>query len=323
MRTRFIAGLCGSLLTIAAALAAAQDYPARPVRLVVPFPPGSPSDTLGRLIAQRLTDRLGQPVVLDNRAGAAGTVGVDIAAKAAPDGHTILIASTGGLAISPALRPAIPYDPLRDLAPVSLVAYSPFIFAVGPSVPANSFKEFVALAKSRPGQLNYASTGTGSATHLAIEQLKRATGFELTQVAYKGGGLGVIGLMAGEVQAMFTGMPVLLPFVKSGKIKGLAVSSEKRSPLVPGMPTMIESGVPGYTMGLSIGVLAPAKTPAAVINRLNREVVEIVRAADMKESFVAQGAEPIGSAPAQYRAHMAAELKRYRVVIKEAGIRLE
>jgi tripartite-type tricarboxylate transporter receptor subunit TctC len=323
MQTKFIAGLCGLFVAVFGALAAAQDYPVRPVRLMVPFPPGSPSDTLGRMVAQRLTDRLGQPVVLDNRAGAAGTVGVDIAAKAPPDGHTILVASTGGLAISPALNPRIPYDPLRDLAPVSFIAYSPFIFAVGPSVPANTFKEFVALAKAKPGQLNYASTGIGSATHLAIEQLKRATGFELMQVAYKGGGPGVIALMAGEVQAMFTGMPVLLPFVKSGKIKGLAVSSEQRSPLVPGMPTMIESGVPGYTMGLSIGVLAPAKTPAAIIGRLNREIVDIVRAADMKESFLAQGAEPIGSTPAQYRAHMAAELKRYRAVIKEAGIRLE
>ncbi len=323
MQTQFVAGLCGLILTITAALAAAQGYPVRPVRLVVPFPPGSPSDTLGRMVAQRLTDRLGQPVVLDNRAGAAGTVGVDIASKAPPDGHTILIASTGGLAISPALNPRIAYDPLKDLAPISLIAYSPFIFAVGPSVPAHTFKEFVALARARPGQLNYASTGTGSATHLAVEQLRRVTGFELTQVAYKGGGLGVIGLMAGEVQAMFTGMPVLLPFVKSGKIKGLAISSAKRSPLVPDMPTMIESGVPGYTMGLSIGMLAPARTPPTIIGRLNRDIVDIVRSADMRESFLVQGAESIGSTPQEYGAHMASELKRYRAIIKDAGIRVE
>jgi len=323
MQIRFIAGLCGLLLAGFGALAAAQSYPARPVRLVVPFPPGSPSDTLGRMVAQRLTDRLGQPVVLDNRAGAAGTVGVEIASKAPPDGHTILVASTGGLAISPALNPRIAYDPLKDLAPISLIAYSPFIFAVGPSVPANTFKEFVALARARPGQLNYASTGTGSATHLAVEQLRRVTGFELTQVAYKGGGLGVIALMAGEVQAMFTGMPVLLPFVKSGKIKGLAVSSAKRSPLVPGMPTMIESGVPGYTMGLSIGMLAPARTPPVIIGRLNRDIVDIVRSADIREGFLVQGAESIGSTPAEYAAHMASELKRYRAIIKDTGIRLE
>jgi tripartite-type tricarboxylate transporter receptor subunit TctC len=323
MHARSLAGLLGLLIAALGGVAAGQDYPVRPVRLVVPFPPGSPSDSLGRIVAQRLSDKLGQAVVLDNRAGAAGTVGVDIAAKAQPDGHTLLISSTGALAISPALNPRLPYDPLRDLAPISLIAYSPFIFAVGPSVPAGTFKEFVALAKAKPGQLNYASTGNGSATHLAIEQLSRITGFELTHVAYKGGGPGVIALMAGEVQAMFTGMPVLLPFVKSGKIKGIAVSSEKRSPLVPGMPTMIESGVPGYTMGLSIGILAPAKAPAAIVRRLNRDIVDILRAAEVRDLFLAQGAEPIGSAPAQYRAHMAAELKRYRAVAREAGIRLE
>jgi tripartite-type tricarboxylate transporter receptor subunit TctC len=323
MHARSLAGLLGLLIAALGGVAAGQDYPVRPVRLVVPFPPGSPSDSLGRIVAQRLSDKLGQAVVLDNRAGAAGTVGVDIAAKAQPDGHTLLISSTGALAISPALNPRLPYDPLRDLAPISLIAYSPFIFAVGPSVPAGTFKEFVALAKAKPGQLNYASTGNGSATHLAIEQLRRITGFELTHVAYKGGGPGVIALMAGEVQAMFTGMPVLLPFVKSGKIKGIAVSSEKRSPLVPGMPTMIESGVPGYTMGLSIGILAPAKAPAAIVRRLNRDIVDILRAAEVRDLFLAQGAEPIGSAPAQYRAHMAAELKRYRAVAREAGIRLE
>lgn len=323
MQSKFIAGLCGSFLVAFGALALAQNYPVRPVRLVVPFPPGSPSDTLGRIVAQRLSDKLEQAVVLDNRPGAAGTVGVDIAAKAQPDGHTLLISSTGALAISPALRPKLPYDPMKDLAPISQIAYSPFIFAVGPSVPAGTFKEFVALAKAKPGQLNYASTGNGSATHLAIEQLKRVTGFELTQVAYKGGGLGAIALMAGEVQAMFTGMPVLLPFVKSGKIKGLAVSSEKRSPLVPGMPTMIESGVPGYTMGLSVGVLAPAGTAAPVVRRLNRDIVEILRVAQVKDMFLSQGAEPIGGTPEQYRAHMAAELKRYRTIVKEAGIRLQ
>jgi tripartite-type tricarboxylate transporter receptor subunit TctC len=323
MHARSLAGLLGLLIAALGGVAAGQDYPVRPVRLVVPFPPGSPSDSLGRIVAQRLSDKLGQAVVLDNRAGAAGTVGVDIAAKAQPDGHTLLISSTGALAISPALNPRLPYDPLRDLAPISLIAYSPFIFAVGPSVPAGTFKEFVALAKAKPGQLNYASTGNGSATHLAIEQLRRITGFELTHVAYKGGGPGVIALMAGEVQAMFTGMPVLLPFVKSGKIKGIAVSSEKRSPLVPGMPTMIESGVPGYTMGLSIGILAPAKAPAAIVRRLNRDIVDILRAPEVRDLFLAQGAEPIGSAPAQYRAHMAAELKRYRAVAREAGIRLE
>jgi tripartite-type tricarboxylate transporter receptor subunit TctC len=323
MHARCLAGLLGLLIAALGGVAAAQDYPVRPVRLVVPFPPGSPSDSLGRIVAQRLSDKLGQAVVLDNRAGAAGTVGVDIAAKAQPDGHTLLISSTGALAISPALNPRLPYDPLRDLAPISLIAYSPFIFAVGPSVPAGTFKEFVALAKAKPGQLNYASTGNGSATHLAIEQLRRITGFELTHVAYKGGGPGVIALMAGEVQAMFTGMPVLLPFVKSGKIKGIAVSSEKRSPLVPGMPTMIESGVPGYTMGLSIGILAPAKAPASIVRRLNRDIVDILRAAEVRDLFLTQGAEPIGSAPAQYRAHMAAELQRYGAVAREAGIRLE
>ncbi len=292
------------------AAAPAQNSPSRPLRLVVPFPPGSPSDILGRVVAQRLAEKLGQPVVLDNRAGAAGTVGVEIGARAAPDGYTLLIASTGALAINPALNPKLPYDPVKDLAPISMIASSPFIFAVGNAVPANSFKEFVALAKARPRQLNYASTGIGSATHLAIEQLRVLTGMELTHVAYKGGGPGVVAMMAGEVQAMFTSVPVLLPFVKSGKIKGLAISSAKRSTLLPDMPTMIEAGVPGYTMDFAVGILAPAKTPAALVRRLNRELVDIVNSPDMKANFLAQGAEPVGSTPDALRDYIVTELRR-------------
>jgi tripartite-type tricarboxylate transporter receptor subunit TctC len=323
MQSRILSAWVGVLLLALGAAAVAQGYPARPLRLVVPFPPGSPSDTLGRIVAQRLSESLGQAVVLDNRGGAAGTVGVEIGAKAPADGYTLLIGSTGALVISPALNPRIAYDPVRDLAPVSLVAYSPFMFAVGPAVPANSFKEFVALAAAKPGRMNYASTGNGSATHLAIEQLRRLTGLELTHVAYKGGGLGAIALMAGEVQAMFTGIPVLLPFVKSGKIKGLAVSGAQRSPQLPHMPTLIESGLPGYTMGLSMGILVPAKTPTPIIRRLNREIVDIVRVAGVRESFLSQGADPLGSTPEEFGAHIASELRRYAKVIKEAGIKAE
>jgi len=303
--------------------AAAQQYPTRPVRLVVPFPPGSPSDLLGRIVAERLSNTLRQPVVLDNRAGAAGTVGVEIGAKAPPDGHTLLIASTGALSISPALNPKLPYDPVKDLAPISLIASSPFLFAVGPSVPANTFQEFVTLAKAKPRQLNYASTGNGSATHLAIEQLKRLTGFDLTHVAYKGGGPGLIALMSGEVQVMFTSVPVLLAAAKSGKIKALAVSSASRSALLPDVPTISESGVPGYTMGFSIGILAPARTPAPLIGRLNKELVAMVAVPDVKERFLSQGAEPIGSSPEQFAAYIVSELRRYTKIIKDSGIRPE
>jgi len=321
MYSKFLAVVHALLLAGLAATTGAQNYPARPVRLVVPFPPGSPSDILGRIVAQRLSDTLGQPVVMDNRGGAAGTVGVEIGAKAPPDGHTLLIGSTGALVISPALNPRIAYDPVKDLSPVSLIASSPFMFAIDPSLPANAFTDFVALAKSKPGRFNYASTGNGSATHLAIEQLKRLTGFELTHVAYKGGGPAVIGLMAGEVQVMFTGVPVLLPFVKSGKVRGLAVSSASRSPLLPGMPTLIESGLPGYTMGLSMGILVPARTPDAIVRRLNRDIINIIAVADVKERFVSQGADPIGSTPEQFGAHIASELKRYTGIIKDAGIK--
>lgn len=310
-------------LGIGGAVNAAETYPARPLRLVVPFPPGSPSDGLGRVVALRLGETLGQPVVIDNRGGAAGTVGVEIGAKAPPDGYTLLIGSTGALIISPALNPKVPYDPVKDLAPISMIGSSPFIFAIGAAVPANSFKEFVALSKAKPRQMNYASTGNGSATHLAVEQLRRLTGLELTHVAYKGGGPGVVAMMAGEVQAMFTSIPVLLPFVKSGKIKGLAVSSEKRSVLMPDMPTLIEAGVPGYTMVFSMGILAPAKTSPTIIRRLNQEIVAIVGRADMRELFLSQGVDPVGSKPEEFRAHIASELKRYSQVIKEAGIRGE
>jgi tripartite-type tricarboxylate transporter receptor subunit TctC len=225
--------------------------------------------------------------------------------------------------ISPALNPKIPYDPVKYFAPVSLLASSPFIFALGAAVPANTFGEFVALAKMRPRQFAYASTGSGSATHLAVEQIKRKTGIDLTHVAYKGGGPGVVALMAGEVQVMFTGMAVLLPFVKSGKVKGIAISSASRSSLLPAMPTLIESGLPGYTMGLSMGILAPAKTPAVVLRTLNREIVATVRVPEVRERFLDQGAEPIGSTAEAFHEHIVSELRRYKDVIQAAGIQAE
>jgi tripartite-type tricarboxylate transporter receptor subunit TctC len=314
--------LIGAVAIAAVDIAAAQGYPAKPIRLIVPFAPGGGTDLIARTIGQPLTDALGQPVVVDNRAGAGGVIGADLVAKAAPDGYTLLMGTPGPLTINPNLQAAIPYS-LKDFVPITLATISPFILVVNPAVPAASVKELIALARARPGALNFGSAGNGSVAHLAAEQFKGLAGVQITHIPYKGGGQSLIDLLGGQLQIVFENLPVVLPHIRSGKLRALAVGTKKRSVLLPEYPTMIEAGVPGYEASTASGVLAPARTSREIGARLNRDIVKILHTPEVKERFAAQGLEAVGSTPEQYAEHLRAELAQYAKVIKASGIRAD
>ena len=305
------------------ALAGEAPYPNRALRLIVPFPSGSPSDVLGRLVGQRYGEALGQTVVIDNRPGAAGIIGCDTVAKAAPDGYTLLMGGTGALAINPGLRSNMPYDSVKDFAHVSLFASIPFILVASPSVPATNVKELIAALKAKPTGYNYASSGIGSPTHLAAELFKSLTGTEMAHVAYKGTGPATTDLISGQTHIMFSGITVLMPHVKAGRLRGLAVASERRSSLLPQLPTVIESGIPGFTADTWTGVLAPRGTPPAIVNRLHAEVVKMVKDTDMKERLLGLGADPVGNTPEQFRTLIQNEINKWTRVIRTVGIKEE
>jgi tripartite-type tricarboxylate transporter receptor subunit TctC len=309
-------------LACLAALADAQDYPVRPVRVVSPFSAGGPNDIVARLIAQKLAEALGQPFVVDNRPGAGGNLGTDLAAKAAADGYTLLCAGPGSLIMNPLLY-KVPYDTARDFAPVSLVATAPNVLVVHPSVPAKTVKELIALARAQPGRLNYASAGTGSSAHFAVALFAAMAGVELAHVPYKGTGPGINDLIGGQVQLAIFSIPPVLTHVRTGKLRALAVTSKVRSPELPEVPTVDEAGVPGYEMNPWYGLLAPAGTPRAIVARLNSEVSRIVRSPDMREKLSAQGAEPGGGTPEDYAAVIRADTVLWTRVIKETGIKAE
>ena len=312
-----------ALTAIGAHDTAAQAYPTKSIRLIVPFAPGGGTDLVGRTIAQRLTETLGQPVVVDNRGGAGGVIGAEMVAKAAPDGHTLLIGSPGPLTINPNLQAKTSYDTLKDFAPISLATISPFVLLVHPAVPAKSVKELIALAKARPGQLNFGSAGNGSVAHLAAEQFKSLARIDIVHIPYKGSAPAVIDLLAGQLQLHFENLPVVLAHVKAGKLRALAVGTRQRSAFVPEYPTMDEAGVPGYEASTAFGVLAPARTPKQIIARLNTEVVKALTSQDVKERFLAQGLEPSPGTPEQYAAHLRKELETVARIVKTAGIKLE
>ncbi len=302
--------------------AVAAGYPDKPIRLVVPFAAGGGTDLIGRTIGLRLAEALGQPIVIDNRVGAGGVIGADLAAKAVPDGYTLLMGTPGPLTINPNLVAIMPYK-LDDFAPVTLATISPFVLVVHPAVPAATVKELIALAKARPGALNYGSAGNGSVAHLAAEQFKALTGVQIAHIPYKGSSQSVADLLGGQVQFVFENLPVVLPHVRSGKLRALAVGTKNRSALAPELPTMIEAGVPGYEASTASGVLAPAKTPREIVARLNRDLVKILQAAEVRERFATQGLEAVGSTPAQYAAHLRDELAQNAKVIKASGIKIE
>jgi tripartite-type tricarboxylate transporter receptor subunit TctC len=323
MRVSTLAAFLVSFSATAAFTAAGADYPQKPIRLIVPFAAGGGNDAVARTIAQRLSVGLAQQVVVDNRAGAGGIVGAELAAKAAPDGYTLFLGGVGSHAINPGVHRNLPYDPVKDFAPVSLIASAPLILVVNPAVPANSLREFIALAKANPQTLNYASNGSGSSSHLAAVMFESMTGTRMTHVPYKGLAPALVDLLAGQVQAMFSSVVAILPHVQAGKLRALAVTGEKRLALIPDVPTVAEAGVAGYQAVSWYGILAPAGTPPDIIRKLNDEIVKAIRQPDMKQAFALEGAEPVGSSPQEFAAHIRAELSRLGKVAREAKIELQ
>ena len=308
---------------IAQAPAQLEQYPNRPVRFIVPFPPGGGNDTMARAIGNKLAAALGQQFVVDNRAGAGGVIGAEMAAHAAPDGYTIFLGGVASHGIVPNLQPKLGYDPVRDFSPVSLIASAPLILVVHPSVPAKSVKELVQLAKARPGQLNFASNGTGGSSHLAAELFMMMTGTDMVHVPYKGLSPALTDLLSGQVQLMFSSTVAILPQVRAGRLRPLAMTSAKRSAAMPETPTVAESGAPGYETASWYGVLAPAGIAKTVIDRLSREIVKAVQLPDVRERLMSEGAEPVGGTPAEFAAHIKRELARWAQVIKQAKIKPE
>ena len=322
-RTALAAVLSLGLAGMSAQAVAQADYPNKPIRLIVPFPAGGSTDIVGRVVAQKLSERLGQQVVVDNRGGAGGTIGTDAAAKAAPDGYTLTIGTTSTHAVAAGAYAKLAYNPVKDFAPVSLVAITPYLLVVNPQVKANDLKEFVALAKSMPGKMNYASAGNGTTTHLAMEMMKDAAQINLQHIPYKGNAPADLAIMANEVQAVFGSMPALLQHVKGGKLRPLAVGTAQRSPALPEVPTVAESGYPGFEAALWLGVLAPAGTPKPVIDRLHKELALIVPAADFKAAMERNGADATGNAPEQFAKLITEETARYVKVVKTIGLKLD
>lgn len=320
MKSHLLCLVAASLVTTIAT--AQSGYPARPVRLVVPFAPGGGNDFLARLVGQKLSERLGQQFVIDNRAGAGGNIATDLVAKAAPDGHTLLLGFIGPFAISPHLE-KINYNPVRDFAAASLLASSYHVLAVHPSLPARSVKELIALARSRPGQINYASSGSGGNIHLVGELFKTTAGINITHIPYKGTGPAAIAVLSGEAQMLFSSVTAVMPHVRSRRIEALAVTSPSRSPLLPEVPTLIESGVRGVDVGSWYALVAPAATPRDVLARLNGELVKLAATPDYRQQLERQAFEPLTSNPDEFPAFVQAELDKWGRIIKAAGIKPE
>jgi tripartite-type tricarboxylate transporter receptor subunit TctC len=311
-----------ALLTVVSTVQAADWAPKRPVRLIVPFPPGGAVDSVARIIVVGLPERLGQQVVIDNRGGANAIIGSEIVARAVPDGQTLLIVPSGH-AITPSVTKKLPYDSMKDFASIGLVGNGSYVLVVGPSVPAKTIGDFVALAKAKPGQINYASTGHGNATHLAGELFKVLGGVDIVNVYYKGGGPAMTDVMGGHVSAFFAGVSSSTPHIRAGKLRALGVTTVRRSSALPDVPTIAESGLPGYEVDGWYGLLAPAATPQAVIARLNRDLARQVSTPETKERLLAVGIEASASTPLEFRDRIARDMKRWSEVVKKARIPVE
>ena len=301
----------------------AQNYPTKAVRLIVGFPAGGTSDIMARLTGQKLSEAWGQTFIIDNRPGAGGNIGTELVAKAAPDGYTLLVSPGSTLTSNPAVYSTVPFDTVRDFAPVTMIAGVPNALVVHPSVPVKNVKELIALAKASPGQLAYASTGAGQSTHLSAELLKTSAGINLIHVPYKGSAPALTDIVAGQVSVMFDNLPSVLPFIKSGRLKPLAVSSAARSRALPEVPTVAESALPGFDVTVWFGVLAPAATSRDIVNRLNAEIVKAIKTPDMRERFTQQGADPIGNTPEDFAAVIKRDLAKWAKVVKDANIKLD
>ena len=300
----------------------AQTYPSKPIKFIVPYPPGGGTDVVARILSEPLAAELGQPIIIDNRGGAAGNVGTDLAAKAPADGYTILF-TLSSHTINPKLYDKLPFDVEKDFVPISLAALIPQILVVHPSVPVSNVKELIALAKAQPGKLNYASVGTGSPGHIAGELFKLRTGVEIVHIPYKGGGPAVTDTIGGQVQLLFVSMPAAWQFVKAGRLKAIAVTSARRSVTAPEVPTFVESGVPDFVVDSWYGALAPAKVPPAVVARLNAAFVKVLDMPQVKEKLMAQGAEAAASTPAEFDRVIKDELAKWEYVIRAANIKPE
>ena len=303
--------------------ASAQPYPNRPLRIVVPFPPGGGTDIGTRIVAQKLQEAWGQAVIVENKPGAAGIVGTELTAKSAPDGYTFMMGNIGTHAINVSLYKKLAYDPVRDFAPVSMVADLPLLLLVHPSVPANSVKELIVLAKSQPGKLNFSSSGAGGSMHVAAELFKSMTGVDMVHIPYKGGAPAVADLLSGQVALSFSTVLETIQHVKAGKVRALAVTNDHRSIALPDLPTIAEAGLPGYQSISWLALFAPAGTPKDIVNKVSAESVRILKLPDVKERLLAQGAEPIGSTPEQLAATLAADIAKYAKVIRESGYKPE
>ena len=308
---------------LAAGAAQAQDWPNRPVRMIVPYAAGGLPDTMTRILGVRLSEGLGQQVVVENRGGAGGISGTEAVTKSAPDGYTLLVADVGQVAINPHIYAKLPYDPVKDLVAVSLLGTTTLFLVAHPSVPANTFPELVALVKAQPGKLNYGSSGTGSIHHLATEALKSALGLDIVHVPYKGTGQSVPALLGGQISLLYSALPSIESHVKAGKVKLLVASTLKRSPEAPDVPTVAEMGVPGYDFAPSIGVLAPAGTPPAIVQKLSAEIAKALKHPEVAQRYRQLGIEPVGSTPEAYAAINRASYEKYGQVVKVTGTKAE
>ncbi len=301
---------------------AADAWPARPIRLVIPYPPGGPTDLLGRIVAVRLGERLGQPFIVDNRPGASGMIGADAVAKAAGDGYTLL-ANASIHVINPSLYAKPRYDAIADFAPIANLADVPLVLVVNPQLPVKTVRELIALAKSGRTQLNFASSGNAAAPHLAGEAFKIAAGIEMQHVPYKGSPPALTDLVGGQVQLMFDSLPSSLPFIRSGALRAIAVTTERRTPALPNVPTVAESGLPGFNISTWYGLWAPAATPPDLVHRLSREIAAIVQMPDVREQFANLGAEPVGNTPEEFLAFNKAELTKWSRIVKQSGAKVD
>ena len=312
------------MVAVAGGSAFAQAYPVKPIRMIVPFPPGGTTDLLARTLGPRLSESLGEQVVVENRAGATGNIGADVAAKSAPDGYTLLIGQASNIAINITLMGRLlPYDPVKDFAPVTLLASTPNVLVVHPSLPVHSVRDLIALAKSKPGAINYATSGNGSPGHFCAELLKKLAGIDMVHIPYKGAGPALIDVVGGHASLYFTSMPSAQPFVPSGRLRVVAQTSATRSPSMPDLPTVAEAGFPGYDITSWWGVLTPTGVPKDIASRLHTEIVRILNTAEVKERLAGMGTDVVSNTPEQFSAYIKAEIAKWARMIKDTGIKLD
>ncbi|MEO7727889.1 MAG: tripartite tricarboxylate transporter substrate binding protein [Burkholderiales bacterium] len=322
MLKRLACGLTATMLFCAMPVGA-QPYPTKPIRMVITYPPGGNTDLVGRALAQKLGESIGQLVVVDNRGGAGGIMGTMITKQSAADGYTIMLGTSAGMVTNPLLSSKLSYDPVRDFAPVSMVVIVPQLLVTNPQLPVKNVRELIALAKAKPGYLSAGSSGVGTPNHLGTEMLKGLAGVDIVHVPYKGGGPAIVDLIGGQIHMAFSSVPSVLPHIKAGRLNALGVGSAKRSPSLPNIPTIAESGVPGYEYTTWYGIFTPVRTPRPILTQLNAEIVKVVGAPELNDYFASQGADPSPSTPDELRRYMAQESARWARIIKAANIRLD